>query len=356
MKKKVFEKQVAEGLTPSCYECGSNITLGDKQTGETGSEGYQYQCTDPDCEVKGFVYIHWYFVLIKALKGKIVQLGLTAIASLTIAGGLGIYFDLIKVYGNNNKLQAEMPSDVKAPVMTDKAENKLSKIIEDKNKEIKGFKKLLIDKDQIVKKREVEIINLRKKQKSRDEEISLALYYSSPNMHDPSLLNNSKKAMDILFSTLKNQEDLPDNRKKEIIEGLIRAREKIRFRENGKEDFKFLIKKIDEQLSDGRKYLQLGRVYWAYKYIGNEKKRNEQSLHFFLAHATKNKTLKSLKESLRDIKENIKELIKLKDNYLIANKDWILPSLEAPVNADNFEETFTLIKGIDDSWPRDVTL
>lgn len=110
---KKLEKQIAEGLEPFCPNCGSRLNI-EKGTGDTGSKAYNYYClrqTNRSCDLMpGTAYIPWHHVLWQAAQQRVVQIGLVAIASVTVVGTGGNILGFLNFKVNEEEAVADNPT------------------------------------------------------------------------------------------------------------------------------------------------------------------------------------------------------------------------------------------------------
>jgi hypothetical protein len=175
-----------------------------------------------------------------------------------------------------------------------------------------------------IAKLETQEAELYEKQLTIQQKIDLGLYYTYPASEDRIEKRDSKKALEYLITALKvHDNDLNEPRKAEIVEGLVRVREKI----TKEEDFIFLFRKIEEYRYGITKELDLAKVYWAFANSTNRNivKTRQKSLEHFL---------KAASEFEDDISDNDKtdiitliDVLKKNDTYLNENGDNIIRSV-----------------------------
>ena len=176
-----------------------------------------------------------------------------------------------------------------------------------------------------IAKLETQEAALYEKQLTIQQKIDLGLYYTYPASEDRIEKRDSKKALEYLITALKvHDNDLNEPRKAEIVEGLVRIREKIA----KEEDFMFLFRKIEEYRYGITKELDLAKVYWAFANSTNRNiaKRRQKSLEHFL---------KAASEFENNISDNDKadiitliEVLKKNDTYMNDNGDKIIRGVE----------------------------
>ncbi|MEE9523875.1 MAG: hypothetical protein V3V59_03880 [Thermodesulfovibrionales bacterium] len=173
---------------------------------------------------------------------------------------------------------------------------------------------------------ESKIAELQGKQLTLQQKIDLGLYYTYPASDNKIEKRDSKKAREyLLYALNEHDKDLNEPRKAEIVEGLVRIREKITVTE----DFVFLLKKIEEYRYGIEKELDLAKVYWAFANSESRKitKRRRKSLEHFMRAACEFEENISGNDQ-KDIKTLIEVLKKSNDAYLRENGEIIIKDIE----------------------------
>lgn len=315
---KLFEKAVSDGMQPNCPNCGNNVDYSGLQSGESGAKGYKYRCDNIECNTHGFAYIPWHTVLFKALQKKILQLGLVAVASVSITMGAGYGIGIIKF------------TPVAEGSETDSVNSTDEEKIHVLERDISSKEGMILSNDALIKDMKSEVISLEDEiddlklsQVSDEENINLGIYYSLLKINSDKYRNNSDKAKELLFNAIKkNGVSYKDERWVEIIRSLVWMREKI----TNNDEFDLLIELINKYyIKKYEKNLALAEVYWAYAYLGDITNKYERSLYHWLEVSTYDEI--SLTEGqIKDIGFILTYLSKSND-FVEGEKDKILTAL-----------------------------
>jgi hypothetical protein len=238
-----------------------------------------------------------------------------------MVGGL----ELIKFFSNSNSHSRESATK-------EQLEQK-DTMISAQKEEIRGLESTISD--------------LQGKQLTLQQKIDLGLFYTYPAGDDKVEKRDSKKAREYLFYTLKEHDkDLNEPRKAEIVTGLVRIREKI----TDKEDFNFLLKKIEEYRYGIEKELDLAKVYWAFANSDsrNITKRRRKSLEHFLRAASEFESTISDNDR-KDIRTLVDVLSASRDSYLRDNGEKIIRSIDR----NDKEKTGHYLTELIHYWKRD---
>jgi cell division protein FtsB len=185
---------------------------------------------------------------------------------------------------------------------------------------------LVASQKEQIKGLESQVLELQGKQLTLQQKIDLGLYYTYPASDDKVEKRDSKKAREYLLYALKEHDkELNEPRKAEIVEGLVRIREKI----TDKEDFIFILKKIEEYRYGIEKELDLAKVYWAFanSESRNITKRRRKSLEHFMRAASEFEDDISNNDR-KDVKTLIEVLKNNKGVYLRENGEKIIKNIE----------------------------
>jgi hypothetical protein len=110
-----LEGKIVDGTTPPCPLCGDRLAVGKKQEGHSGAIGFQYRCSNRNCQLPpGHAYHSWHVVFARALQKRAVQLVLAAVGSITISGVVGLATGLINWTSRPPVAPSSLPSDVVA--------------------------------------------------------------------------------------------------------------------------------------------------------------------------------------------------------------------------------------------------
>ena len=91
-----LEAKIADGLNPPCPN-GHALVI-DRKEGTSGAVHYLYRCSQDGCDLKpGTAFVPWHAVILKAIQKRAIQLVLTGIGSITLAGVVGFASGLIHI-------------------------------------------------------------------------------------------------------------------------------------------------------------------------------------------------------------------------------------------------------------------
>jgi hypothetical protein len=92
-----LKRQIIEGLSPLCPFCGGQLAISRKKRTESGGFGYTYKCENPQCELKpGIAQASVIRTIRIALSRKTVQIALSSLGSITLAGIIAFSSGLIQ--------------------------------------------------------------------------------------------------------------------------------------------------------------------------------------------------------------------------------------------------------------------
>ncbi len=276
---KKLESQIAQGLTPRCPICGSNLKI-NKNEGTTGAKVYTYACLkeeDPGCTLKpGTAYVPWFNVLRHAATQRVVQLSIVVLGSLTVVGLTGKSLGFIKFDFGEEEADIETPSDKKGDT-TQLAE-------------LKQIKDSLYSDNEALRKRVKELENT-PRSKLSDEEKQFLLYgkyYLGINLINEKRSESKRYLFEVLVEYNQNPGTYSwnDDQKTELMNKISSLISKDR-------DI-FEVAEIEKYIESGesgfslkrKRYEQLGTAYYHLADLQKEKRKEfkRKSLVNFLKH------------------------------------------------------------------------